>query len=89
MVTEDQSAAIDFLAAALLRQAAAVVRGGFSVIADADVLRRQLADGVGTVHWQRLDACAPPEAVLANAASAVAAFAPMAVPTPLRPVRRG
>ena len=40
--------------------------------ADADVLRRQYLQGAGTVTWQRLDAAAPPETVLANAASAVA-----------------
>jgi predicted kinase len=40
--------------------------------ADADVLRRQYSQGAGTVTWQRLDAAAPPETVLANAALAVA-----------------
>jgi aminoglycoside phosphotransferase family enzyme/predicted kinase len=40
--------------------------------ADAEVLRNQYAKGAGAVTWQRLNASAPPETVLANAASAVA-----------------
>ena len=40
--------------------------------ADADVLRKQYADGAGTVNWYRLDASAPADTVLAGAASAAA-----------------
>jgi uncharacterized protein len=40
--------------------------------ADADVLRKQCAQGVGPVAWERLDASARPDVVLGKAASVVA-----------------
>jgi uncharacterized protein len=39
--------------------------------ADADVLRKQCAQGAGPIAWERLDALAPPDAVLGKAASVV------------------
>jgi aminoglycoside phosphotransferase family enzyme/predicted kinase len=46
-------------------------RGVDASDADADVLRKQYAQGAGGVTWQQLDASAPSDAVLARAAAVI------------------
>jgi hypothetical protein len=65
MVLERQTETIDFLASPATHGGAPVER--IDTHADAEVIRMQLKQDVGTVHWHRIQASSPADAVLQRA----------------------